>query len=631
MELWRVLEENCVLRTIQCRDKSVWRAKTVSEIFRLRELALTAEQSKEVEEFVRKHPKHVALVCDGLDEGSVDEDSFLWRIMSGTSLRGLRVIITSRPCLSVSDLSFSGSIQLHVQLFGFSKENVQEFVVKYLGDLRGQEMLSQLEDQPAVMSLMHTPFFAVLICDQFQEAGQLPRRRIDIFSSVALRVVRRFAKRRGLPSNFKHVEKAPEELYKLVLEVGKVAFEGLKRKDLSYFELGDEGLSSEAVELGFLEQVQATSSSSEDRYGFRHLTVQEYMASLYVCAAVLKCEGDVARLVDELGCGEESGHLNTFWVFVAALLNRALREELFCSIAGRALEPTASSMHMIDRSSPGVPSQQSNEAGGPNQARKTPEGVHGEVKPGSRSGSAGVYRYLLLLHSYHEVICGSHQEPSATVVNIFRECRVGVQNYPGLSLSDINVIARVIEYHSDVVETLDMESCFLGDDRLQPILASLHRCSHLREVNLRKNDLTETSMASVGGVLARNSPSLDIFDLSGNRRVGDNGLFRLADGLQRIRRLKELRLKDLGLTSQSSSVLAAILGQQPALELGGFSWNRLGDDGLSNVVPALQECKNLEELYLVRVGMTGQSESPALLATVLPGLPRLQNLQLGDN
>ena len=89
-----------LVRSIRCRDKSVWRAGTVSELFGLRELGLSAEEEREVEAFITDHSEQVALVCDGLDEGSVDKNSFLWRILCGECLPGLRLIVTAPPCSS---------------------------------------------------------------------------------------------------------------------------------------------------------------------------------------------------------------------------------------------------------------------------------------------------------------------------------------------------------------------------------------------------------------------------------------------------------------------------------------------------------------------------------------------------
>ena len=150
-----------------------------------------------------------------------------------------------------------------------------------------------------------------------------------------------------MKTSFKSVEKAPDQLFEKVLEVGKVAFDRLKKKDLSYFQQEEEDLSEKAMGLGFLEHVQSTTSSEEDRYGFRHLTVQEYLAAVYVCREVLKKAEDVVHLAEELGCGEESGHLNTFWVFVASLVDSSLREELFCAIAETDMQTVTRSVEAM--------------------------------------------------------------------------------------------------------------------------------------------------------------------------------------------------------------------------------------------------------------------------------------------
>ena len=108
--------------------------------------------------------------------------------------------------------------------------------MKYLGEHEGNVMCSQLAAQPSVTSTnAHPRFFALLICEQFKETREVPQRRSDIFSSVTLRVAQRSAKRQGLKSSFKCLDRAPTKLIEHVLEVGKLAFDRLKRKDLAYF------------------------------------------------------------------------------------------------------------------------------------------------------------------------------------------------------------------------------------------------------------------------------------------------------------------------------------------------------------------------------------------------------------
>ena len=628
--LW---DKIALLRTIRCRDKGVWHAKSISELFKLRELGLSAAQEVEVEKFISQHPSHFALVCDGLDEGQVDETSFLWRVMNGMSLRGLRVIITSRPCSAVSDLSQSGAINRHVQLLGFSKENVREFVTKYLGRSQGAEMLSQLTKQPSILSLMHTPLFALLVCEQFKEEGQIPSTRSGIFSSVTLRLVQRCARSKGLKAKFKRVDKAPELLYRHVLELGKLAFDRLKCKDLSYFELEEEDLPAEAIALGFLEHMQSTSASEEDQYGFRHLTMQEYLAALYVCAEALKKEGDVVKLVKQLGCGAESGHLNTFWVFVAGLLEINLREELLCAIAKTDIQTVTRSMQAMERvpgsrnsvDSPSAPSGESGGGQGEETKAKDLRQLERETE------RLGVYRCLLLLHCFQEGAANGRFQASACVQYVLKTQGVNCRCYRYLTPSDLGVISRVMQYHSDIVERVDLSKCRLGDDGLQQLLPGLLSCTRLKELYLFLCLLSEQLMVRVGEVFANNIQTFERLVLSGNRDVGDEGLRRLGEGLHQVKHLRSLRLSNLGLTEASGPTLASIISHQPSLVECDISMNRIEDSGFTTMAPTLPKCQHLLTLDLWDIGLTCDCNTMLVLSSVLASLPRLSCLNLGCN
>ena len=626
-EFW---EKFALLRTIRCRDKSVWKAKSISELFQLEDFGLSNADEAGVQAFIAQQPERVVLVCDGLDEGSIDESSFLWRIMTGKSLRGMRVIVTSRPCSAVTSQSECGAIHRHVQMTGFSKENVDEFVVKYLGESQGREMLSQLAEQSLVVSLMHTPFFALLICEQFKEAGQLPRRRSDVFSSVTLRLVQRFAKRRGMRTAFKRLEKAPGKLFEHVLEVGKMAFDRLKNKDLSYFELEEEDLSPEAVELGFLEHVQATSLSEVDQYGFRHLTEQEYLAALYACSEVVKKAGDVARLVEELGCGPEAGHLNTFWVFVAGLLDSDRHEELFGAIAGVNIE--REDVHTSDNTA-GLSSA---EVGTQMELVQRSEGGEDEEEQSERRSKVITpkeplekYRFLLLLHCYNEATIDSPSKRSACVMNVLIDWAVykGGHGRTGLfSHHDARVISRAIAHHSDVMKKVDLSSLSLDEAGVERILSALNTCMLLTELCLDAFVSSYQTPMQICGVLSRNSKSLEVLTL--RMLLVEGGLFDGAEDLDTMHQLKRLELRYIFLTGRGHE-LGSCLRYLPALRECVLTHVQMAESMLTAVVaPALQMCKNLQVLDVQGVQLAGDRMSA--FTAMLIGLPDLKSFRLGQ-
>ena len=623
-EFW---EKFALLRTIRCRDK----AKSISEIFQLEDFGLSSTEEAGVQAFIAQQPWRVVLVCDGLDEGSVDEGSFLWRIMTGKSLRGLRVIITSRPCSAVASLSESGAIHRHVQMTGFSKENVDEFVVKYLGESQGREMLSQLAEQSSVASLMHTPFFALLICEQFKEVGQLPRRRSDVFSSVTLRLVQRFAKRRGLGAAFKRLEKAPGKLFGHVLEVGKVAFDRLKNKDLSYFELEGEELSPEAVELGFLEHVRATSLSEMDQYGFRHLTVQEYLAALYACSEVVKKAGDVARLAEKLGCGPKAGHLNTFWVFVAGLLDSSGQEELFEAIAGVDIETEDVRADIAAGSSSAENAQMVlfERSGGDSNVEEGSGEHRSEVKTASKEPLLD-YRFLLLLHCYNEATIDSPSNRSVCVMDVLKRWQIyESEGAAVLSLHDASVIFRAIACHSDVVEKVDLSSLTLNHAGLLRILPALNICARLKELHV---DLCLTNCQipiRLGGILSRHSKRLEMLVLSlGGHRV-EGGIFDCAEDKvdHAMQQLECLELSCVHLTGRDRE-LGSRIRPLPALRKCVLTRVFLIDSAFTSLVaPALRMCKRLQTLVVHIMYLTG--DRMAAFASMLTSLPQLEILRLG--
>ena len=198
-DLW---EEFALLFCLELRDKSVWQAETLQELLKLAQLGLSPEEQEEVRQFITNHPDKVVIVCDGLDEASVDEfkGGMMWSLLQGKCVgipSSLRLVVTTRPCSTARELLQSTSYR-GVEVVGFTNEDVSLFARKYLGEETSRKLRSILDKQPSIASMMHAPLFCLLICDLFQEQQELPSRRTEIFQKIVVALLHRYAQTRQL-------------------------------------------------------------------------------------------------------------------------------------------------------------------------------------------------------------------------------------------------------------------------------------------------------------------------------------------------------------------------------------------------------------------------------------------------
>ena len=579
-ELW---EQFALLFCLELRDKSVWQAKTLPDLLKLAQLNLNAKEQDEVVEFITSHPDKVVIVCDDLDEGSVDEfkGSLMWSLLQGKCVgipSSLRLVVTTRPCSAASDIMQTTSYQ-GVEVVGFTKEDVAAFARKYLGQEIGGKLVSLLDKQPSIVTMMHAPLFCLLVCDLFQEEQELPSRRTEIFQKIVVALLHRYAQTRDVKVPFQDWTDAPPSLKELVIGLGKVAFQGLQEKQL-YFtdvELIKAGMPLEALELGLLVKSESTNFWKRDEYTFSHLTVQEFLAALYVSSKALQTDADMAKLLKRASFG--NGHLTTFWIFLAGLLEGSLVEALLA----QALS---------------------------------------DMRGRSRNFLRSWYHCLQLYRCYAESIFAQCGTPSPTVNKLLNEYQVDFL-WASLSVSDYAAIGTVLQSHPETerLHTVDFAECYMHDAGLAQLLPGLPRCKSIKSFNMQYNDLSSQHMSAVSGVLANNASTLEVVDLSRNR-FGDDGLEKLFEGLKHCRNLQELWLRDIGLTSRSASTLSDVLSSLPSLEKISVSENDLGDNGRAQLAHGLQFCTRLKELYIRSTALS--SESVPILHRFLLSLPSLQ-------
>ena len=256
------------------------------------------------------------------------------------------------------------------------------------------------------------------------------------------------------------------------------------------------------------------------------------------------------------------------------------------------------------------------------------------------------YRFLLLLHCNNEVVMGGNSKPSACVRYVLGSQGVDLRTlYHSPSQADIDVVSKMIQTHGKVVKQIDVALRDLDRGHRHQLVQSLHHCVCLKTLNfghpffylhLASPELAADFTRNVQYILAQNSKSLEVLDLS-HISIRSSGLCQLTGAMQQCQRLKRLLLAGCGLTSGCARGLAAIVRSLPALielSLAQNYFTRGGGRGfISGVIPAVQNCKDMQKICLSEVSwlrwyLGPQVTSP--LGAMLASLPKLRELELGN-
>ena len=117
-------------------------------------------------------------------------------------------------------------------------------------------------------------------------------------------------------------------------------------------------------------------------------------------------------------------------------------------------------------------------------------------------------------------------------------------------------------------------------------------------------------------------------DLHGSG-LGDDGLEQLAPGLQQCRNLKKLQLSGTRLTLRSAPTLRDVVSCLPRLEQLFLSENDLHDSGMEQLASGLQHCTALQLLGVEYTKLSARSVP--VLCNLLSSLQRLNRLGVNGN
>ena len=238
--------------------------------------------------------KNVMFLMDGYDEcfTNLQENCFVMRLINGEILSHLIVFITSRPSATYHLRNQADRI---AEVLGFTKEGLNKYISKALEKF--PEKKNKLEDYVkknfSINSYNFIPLYLAMLVSLLNE-GYLPETMTEMIGKFILYTIYYHLKSSGLHMSskmrFKTLHDLPEHALKIVCQLSKLAFDGIRNNKL-VFSLKDVKQACPEIEsvldgFGLLETVE---HYSQDEVGdtsyffnFLHYSLQEYLAAFHV-------------------------------------------------------------------------------------------------------------------------------------------------------------------------------------------------------------------------------------------------------------------------------------------------------------------------------------------------------------
>ncbi|XP_041959882.1 NACHT, LRR and PYD domains-containing protein 3-like isoform X5 [Alosa sapidissima] len=596
----------------------------------------------------------VVFIFDGLDESRLtlnleqnsklsdvkqtsSVDVLMTSLIQGTLLPSALIWITSRPA-AASQIPAQYINQV-TEVRGFNDPQKEEYFRKRIGDdSQANRIISHIKASRSLHIMCHIPVFcwiAATVLEQIMKKKNIkdiPKTLTEMFIQFLL--IQTTRKDQKYQSETKaNQAKVLESQREILLKLAELAFRSLDNGNLMFYEedLQECGIdvSEASVYSGMCTEIFKTESVFHQKkvYCFVHLSVQEFLAALYVfhsyvtenLAALTSLISDEHRQRDD-----PNPSILSSLQAVLGLQSQDHLHVLLKSAVDEALKSSNGHLDLFLRFLMGI-SLESNQRllkGLLNQTYSTSKSIKETcqyMKELNRE-DLSPERCINLFHCLFEMNDHSmHKE-----IQKFLSSPKNIKQK--LSPAHCSALAHMLLMSEDVLEEFDLKKYNTSDEGRRRLIPAVRCC---RKARLFECRLSEKSCGIVGTVL-QSPNSLTELDLNHND-LGDSGVQLLSKGLSSPNcKLQTLRLAECKLSENACGVVAAVLQSPNSLTELDLNHNDLGDSGVQLLSKGLSSpnCK-LQTLRFADCKLS--DKSCEIVASVLQSANSLLQLDLSDN